>query len=246
MKSTKLVDKIIHFSKTQLSELKYIKHDVNFLDKIPLNLNQCLYIINWQEGRVAYQKRIKEIFGYEKEEFELQTILDGGHPEDREIVLRVSNGVIKHAIENNNFNQDNTSHSIIYRFRKKNGDYIKILRQSTIFEFSEQGNIISNLSIVSDVTDLIKTNYVKWDLNTPAIYLEDFKKTIYTEFIDFFTSRELEIIRLVFQNKTSEFIAQNLFISKHTVNTHRKNILKKSNCKTVLELLDFCNINGII
>ncbi|MEZ4916487.1 MAG: LuxR C-terminal-related transcriptional regulator [Chitinophagales bacterium] len=246
MKSTKLVDKIIHFSKTQLSELKYIKHDVNFLDKIPLNLNQCMYIVNWQESKVAYQKRIKEIFGYEEDEFGLKTILEGGHPEDKEIVLRVSNGVIKHAIENNNFDQDNTSHSIIYRFKKKDGDYIKILRQSTIFEFSEKGNIISNLSIVTDVTDLIKTDYVQWDLNTPTVYLNEFKKSIYTEFIDFFTHRELEIIQLVFQNKTSDYIAQKLYISKHTVSTHRKNILHKSNCKTVLELIDFCNINGII
>lgn len=54
MKNTKLVDKILHFSKTQLSDLRYETLDKNFLDKIPLNLNQCMYIVNWQESKVAY------------------------------------------------------------------------------------------------------------------------------------------------------------------------------------------------
>lgn len=39
--------------------------------------------------------------------------------------------------------------------------------------------------------------------------------------------RELEIIRLIAEGMTNKEIADKLFLSKHTVNTHRKNIMHK-------------------
>ncbi|MFW5725811.1 MAG: response regulator, partial [Bacteroidota bacterium] len=42
------------------------------------------------------------------------------------------------------------------------------------------------------------------------------------------TDRETEIIRLIASDCSSEEIAEKLFISIHTVNTHRKNILRKA------------------
>jgi len=51
------------------------------------------------------------------------------------------------------------------------------------------------------------------------------------------TKRELEIIKLISQSKTSEEIASSLHISPQTVATHRKNIYRKTRTKTVLELI---------
>jgi DNA-binding CsgD family transcriptional regulator len=41
------------------------------------------------------------------------------------------------------------------------------------------------------------------------------------------TERELEIITLIAEGYTNVEIAEKLFLSPHTVNTHRKNILQK-------------------
>jgi len=41
------------------------------------------------------------------------------------------------------------------------------------------------------------------------------------------SQRELEIIQLIAEGKTNNIIAEMLFISTHTVNTHRKNIMQK-------------------
>jgi DNA-binding CsgD family transcriptional regulator len=41
------------------------------------------------------------------------------------------------------------------------------------------------------------------------------------------TERELEIITLIAEGYTNVEIADKLFLSPHTVNTHRKNILQK-------------------
>lgn len=42
------------------------------------------------------------------------------------------------------------------------------------------------------------------------------------------TSREFEIIKMISEGLCSDQIADKLFVSKHTVNTHRRNILKKA------------------
>ncbi|KGO93043.1 response regulator transcription factor [Flavobacterium subsaxonicum] len=51
--------------------------------------------------------------------------------------------------------------------------------------------------------------------------------------------REQEIVKLVGEGKTSQEIADHLFIGKTTVDTHRKNILKKLNLQGKSELLRY-------
>ena len=51
--------------------------------------------------------------------------------------------------------------------------------------------------------------------------------------------REREILKLVLQCKTSQEIADELCISKLTVDTHRRNILKKTGLKSFSEFFHF-------
>ncbi|WP_309642039.1 response regulator transcription factor [Flavobacterium sp.] len=53
------------------------------------------------------------------------------------------------------------------------------------------------------------------------------------------SSREKEILRLIGEGKTSNEIAEQLFIGKSTVDTHRKNILKKMNIHGKTDLIRF-------
>ena len=53
------------------------------------------------------------------------------------------------------------------------------------------------------------------------------------------TEREIEIARLVCLELSSENIAATLHLSLHTVNTHRKNILKKINAKNAIDLMNY-------
>ena len=58
------------------------------------------------------------------------------------------------------------------------------------------------------------------------------------------SSREEEIIQLLVQGKTSDEIGKELFISKHTVDTHRRNILHKLNLKTTNALISLAIEKG--
>ena len=51
--------------------------------------------------------------------------------------------------------------------------------------------------------------------------------------------REIEIIRLVSEGLTSDQIAEKLFISIHTVKTHRKNILRKTGKNSTADLITY-------
>ena len=52
-----------------------------------------------------------------------------------------------------------------------------------------------------------------------------------------FSTREFEIIVLIRSGLSSEEIAEKLFLSVHTVNTHRRNILEKSGKESISELI---------
>lgn len=60
------------------------------------------------------------------------------------------------------------------------------------------------------------------------------------------TNRELEVIKLITVELTNREIADKLFISVRTVETHRKNIMQKLQTKSVIALVHYAAQNGII
>ena len=53
------------------------------------------------------------------------------------------------------------------------------------------------------------------------------------------TDREIEILRLIEKEYNNKQIAEALFISERTVETHRKNIFRKTNTNTVIGLVKY-------
>ncbi len=60
------------------------------------------------------------------------------------------------------------------------------------------------------------------------------------------SKRELEILALIAKGNTTNQIAEILFISVHTVNSHRKNMLKKLGLKSPIELVTYAMDNGLV
>ncbi len=60
------------------------------------------------------------------------------------------------------------------------------------------------------------------------------------------TDRELEIIKLIAKELNNAQIGDALFISERTVETHRKNIYRKTNTTNIVGLLKFAFANGLI
>jgi DNA-binding CsgD family transcriptional regulator len=49
--------------------------------------------------------------------------------------------------------------------------------------------------------------------------------------------REIEILELITQGHTTKEIAARLYLSDHTVNTHKRNLLRKLGAKNVVHLV---------
>lgn len=60
------------------------------------------------------------------------------------------------------------------------------------------------------------------------------------------TQRELEILKLICEELSTAEIAEKLFISPRTVETHRKHILQKTQVKTIVGLIKFAINNNLV
>jgi two-component system nitrate/nitrite response regulator NarL len=63
---------------------------------------------------------------------------------------------------------------------------------------------------------------------------------------DLLTRREKEIIRLIVLEKTNAEIASTLFISEHTVESHRKNIFRKTGSRNIVGLIKYAYESKLI
>jgi DNA-binding CsgD family transcriptional regulator len=126
------------------------------------------------------------------------------------------------------------------RFRKKNGDYARILYQGILLEHDEKGRILRSLSVHSDITYLKQEgrpviSFIGMD-GEPS-YFDVTSKNIFVESNDDLTRREKQVLKLLIEGKLSKEISGILKISKQTVDTHRKNMLHKKNLSNTGELI---------
>ena len=60
------------------------------------------------------------------------------------------------------------------------------------------------------------------------------------------TDREKDVLKLIAEELTTQEIAEKLFISHHTVETHRKNLISKLNVKNIAGLVKYAIQNGLV
>lgn len=60
------------------------------------------------------------------------------------------------------------------------------------------------------------------------------------------TGRELEILKLISLEYSGKEISEELFISTHTVESHRKNLIKKLHVKNTIGLVKYAILNNLI
>jgi DNA-binding NarL/FixJ family response regulator len=60
------------------------------------------------------------------------------------------------------------------------------------------------------------------------------------------TDREREIVKLIAKEYSNKDIAEELFISERTVETHRKNIFKKTGTNSLVGLIKFAYANNLV
>ena len=174
------------------------------------------------------------------------------HPEDREFVassLALSIELQESLpLEKAELVQIN----IYLRMLDKDKNYRWVLMQFPKRLYNENGKVISTLILVTDLSHFPKNFSRMLTLidasNKKSIFFAtqvDNKKFISLD-IPQISKRELEILQLMVRGLNSPQIAENLFLSYHTIENHKRNLRRKTNTKTTAELIDFVWRNNLI
>jgi DNA-binding CsgD family transcriptional regulator len=131
-------------------------------------------------------------------------------------------------------NNYDTTYEYIYNLKTAKG-YSWTYVCSQIAVISLNGNPKYILSIACDVNSILNNDmstnkYISQIEGFTNLELERYKTL---------SKRELNILRMISMEMTSEEIAQELFLSKSTVDSHRKSILKKLNIKSALGMAKY-------
>ena len=215
------------------------------LKNIPLSQNECIYVIDFSENKLIHNKGFHNLLGYDDKDITIEFIETLYHPEDIELTNRIIKASILYCLAHPEDSSNNLLF-ISFRLRKKDGTYIKVLSQSSIYDFDKSGQMTSTLIRFTDISFIDNSQNVNWDFKAPNLNKETFKQQIYKNYNGFFTVRETEIILEIKNGLTNKQIGKKLNISEHTVATHRKHILKKSVCHNSEQLILFCQGKGIL
>jgi DNA-binding CsgD family transcriptional regulator len=199
------------------------------------------FIINHHSLMMEFvSKEVEEVLGYPPSEFDIQFMNGQLHPDDRSWFLAIGSCVVDFfshlAMEKL------LKYKVRYdiRFRKKNGDYARILYQGILLEHDEKGRFLRTLSVHTDITHLKQEgkpvlSFIGMD-GEPT-YQDVVGKNTFTESKEDLTKREKEVLALLIDGKLSKEISDILRISKQTVDTHRKNMLHKKKLGNTGELI---------
>lgn len=95
----------------------------------------------------------------------------------------------------------------------------------------------TNEKVIDAIRTVIKgERYMSADMTQRMVSQALGKRSETQDPVELLTDRELEIFRLIGAGITTGAIAEQLFLSTHTIDTHRENIKRKLNAKTGAEL----------
>ena len=182
-------------------------------------------------------------------------MIDGGmdyfwslfHPDDIKLWLKSLTNLMTFTMtELNDEQRKRMSYTWNYRIKNAEGHYVNIIQNTTPLQFDAAHKpiigmahyTVLNGNVIMDVCASAK--YLNNNNEYETLFYENVSSS---KLLDLISNRERDIIRLIITKNTSEKIANKLNISIHTVNTHRRNILKKLNIDSTFELISYFKNN---
>jgi len=134
-----------------------------------------------------------------------------------------------------------------YRVLNGEGNYVNVIEQHWALEFDKRGNAWLALSIIDISPDQETQNpYNSRAINFKTGEVYKFPPVNESTKKESLTLREKEILSLLSDGLISKEIADKLFISVNTVNTHRQRILEKLDADNTREAIKYASKLGLI
>jgi len=208
------------------------------LEKMMEVNNQFLYIGALTKMEIIYvSKRSVQMMGIKPEDLRPNHFLEASHPDD---LKKASLGRVKLFKMAHNVSLAKKGYSLMssnFRMLNAQGKYSNFLYQLYVFysKIPYESAFIIKVHTNIDWCRKMKYCYHYYSGNDLS-YFRYPDEDLLMKGIPF-SNREFEIINLVATGLHSKEIAEKLFISPETVNTHRRNILKKSDKATISDVI---------
>lgn len=220
------------------------------LQKLAETSNSLITVFDLFKKKHVFQSSNFETFlGYKKNEFEKggEYFIDSKIHVDDYIAL-LQNGITLFELLTSITSEQRLNCKLINEFRILNASnrFIRIIEQQQTFELDKKGNVRLALSILDispnqNINESLKAQILNFKTGEIIpLFQSKFKKNMTL------TKREIDILNLVKDGKLSKEISDKLFISVHTVNTHRQKILEKLSVKNSMEAIKIASNLGLI
>ncbi|MCK4562211.1 MAG: PAS domain-containing protein, partial [Flavobacteriaceae bacterium] len=160
------------------------------VDNISLSQKECVYIVDFNQQKIVFNKGFYNLLGYDNKEITLELIESLYHPEDTKLINKIIKNSILHCLAHP---EDSLNNNLFFSFRlrKKSGSYIKILSQSYVYDFNKENGMSSTLIKFTDISFIDNTKNVYWEFKAPNLNEEAFKQRIQKKNNAFFTKKEI-------------------------------------------------------
>ncbi|QIU97423.1 helix-turn-helix transcriptional regulator [Bacteroides faecium] len=164
------------------------------------------------------------------------------HPDDLPILLNLQKRTLDYVFNLPHSEQANYKHVFDFRVLGISGQYIRVICQYQLLETEDPVLLLGvvDISPDQDLKAPVKFRLVNFKtgniVNIPIIDNPDVS----------LTKREVEVLKMVDEGLMSKEISDKLYISIHTVNRHRQNILEKMNVNNLSEAINYAKKLGLL
>jgi DNA-binding CsgD family transcriptional regulator len=217
------------------------------LEKMMKNNNQFFLIFDMIHMKIEFSSNgSREMLGINPEDITPYHFKEATHPGD---LKRNELGIAKLFKTAHELYVEKKGELLIstnFRFRNSTGNYSNQLVQCYIFYSPLPNDSVYMININTDIDWYKKLKscfhyYIGDDLSNFRYPDQELLRKGHC-----FSRREFEIIKMIKAGYDSEQISEKLFLSKHTVNTHRKNILNKAGKTHISDVIYYLEELGLL
>ncbi len=207
-----------------------------------------VFLLDYQSRQYPFlSPNARRVMGHPKEAF-----LEGGlefmlfHRHDFEVFsTRMFPDEVRFIAQQPPENLAQLRFSKSFRFKNQEGQYRTILQRNTILNTAGQAAPTAIFGTTQDITDFAEPGKIVHQIEQrdPAtqrwtlLHAKEYFPDVAPERL--LSAREIEILKWAVEGFSSKQVADKLHLSFNTVNTHRRNMLRKTNCQNALELLRY-------
>lgn len=190
---------------------------------------------------------ITNVLGYAKEQVDVPFLLNKIHLDDQPYFLTFESKAVEFFSTLSLSQIPNYKVRYDYRIQNKDGNYVRVLQQVVTIQHDEDKRLIRTFGVHTDISHLKKEGKPVLSfigLNGEPSYIDVKVDQLFSSDTIALTKRERQVLLLLMEGKKSDDISKLLFISKQTVDTHRKNLLTKTNSNNTPSLISYAIKKG--